>query len=227
MLFRRKPPPPPPAAPTTSLLCQERGCANYTAVACAYRDRRSRTCRATFCPEHSAVVDGVRYCRRHAGTMRALGSRGHVRGGLPDVDNRGPSLVNFVAAELDRVVIPLLETVARSEERVLGDEEVTMAFDPERNPRWERSWKLVEATGVVIKVTVFVDDRVDSEVNVRVGTDVVAQAVPPWIHHRMRGESVSPTVDQSERQLFYRYLEESITAAVNQLRVRSDHPSWV
>ena len=214
-------------APVTALLCQERGCANYNAIECGYRDRRGRACRATFCPEHSVVVDHVRYCRRHAGTMRALGQRGHVRSGLPDIDNRGPSLVNFIADHLDPTVTALLESVARPEERVLGDSEVTMAFDPDRNPRWERSWKLVESTGVVVKVTVFVEDRRDAVVTVRVGSELVAEGVPPWIQHRMNGDVVSPEVEQSERALFYRYLEENVTAAVNQVRERSDHPSWV
>ncbi|MBV8193914.1 MAG: hypothetical protein JOY80_00145 [Candidatus Dormibacteraeota bacterium] len=225
-IFRRKSAPT-TVEPVTALLCQERGCANYNAAECAYRDRRGRACRATFCPEHSVVFDNARYCRRHAGTMRALGSRGQVRSGLPDLNNRGPSLVNFICGHLDATVTALLQSIARPEERVLGDSEVTMAFDPDRNPRWERSWKLVESTGVVVKVTAFVEEKRDSVVTVRVGSELVAEGVPPWIQHRMNGDKVAPEVEQSERALFYRYLEENITAAVNQVRERSDHPTWV
>ena len=224
-IFRRK-----PTAtlepPTTALLCQARGCANYNAVECGYRDRRGRTCKATFCPEHSVSVEGVTYCRRHAGTMRALGSKGRVRSGLPDLDNRGPSLVNHISDELDPAVMGVLASVARDGERVLREDEVTMAFDPDRNARWERSWKLVETTGVVIKVTVCVEDHRDETVAIRVGSELVGDGVPPWIQHRVRGETVSAEVDQSERRLFYRFLTENITAAVHQLRERDDHPTW-
>ncbi|MBV8195038.1 MAG: hypothetical protein JOY80_05865 [Candidatus Dormibacteraeota bacterium] len=216
-----------PAEPQVAALCQERGCDRQNAVRCGYRDRRGRYCGTLFCPDHSAVVDGVTYCRRHAGTMRALGSRGAHRAGLPDVSNRGPSLVNYIANHLDESMTALLQRAAHADEQVLGDPEVTMAFDPERNPRWERSWRLVESTGVVIKVTVFVDDRRDSNVTVRVGSEMVAEGVPPWIQHRMRGETVPDSVEQSERQLFYEFLVENVTAAVAQLRVRDDHPSWV
>ena len=101
-----------------------------------------------------------------------------------------------------------------------------MAFDAERRPRWERGWRLVEATGVVIKVTLFVEQHNDSNVTVRVGSESVAEGVPPWIQHRERGETVPPSVDQSERRLFYRFIEENITASVNQLRMLADHPSW-
>ena len=224
-IFRRKPSTT-LEPPTSALLCQARSCANYNAVECGYRDRRGRNCRAAFCPEHSEQVEGVRYCRRHAGTMRALGSKGRVRSGLPDIDNRGPSLVNHIAAELDEAVMVVLASVARTDERVLREEEVTMAFDPERRARWERSWKLVEPTGVVMKVTVSVEDHHDETVAVRVGSELVGDGVPPWIQHRIRGESVSAEVDQSERRLFYRFLTENITAAVHKLRERDDHPSW-
>lgn len=223
-LRRKSTPQPTFEAPTSTLLCQARDCTSHNAVRCAYRDRRGRVCPGQFCPRHSAAVDGVTYCRRHASTMRALGGAGQERFGLPDLDNRGPSLVNWIANDLDSSVRNLLTRAAREGERVLFDREVSLAFDAERHARWERSWKLVESTGVVLKVTVHVEEESDPLVTVRVGQEMAASGVPPWIERRLRGERVSPITDQTERTMFYRFLEENITAAVAALR--ADRPAW-
>src|SRR5215472_8375142 len=120
-ILRRKPrlhavPPPP-----SGLRCHVKGCTSTDAITCGYRDRRGRACRASFCAEHVVVVDDVSYCRRHGGTMRALGSRGASRLGLPDIDNRGPSLVQHVAAQLEEPVIELLRSVAQPGEQVIEE----------------------------------------------------------------------------------------------------------
>jgi len=210
-----------------TLMCQARGCHNNTALPCSYIDKRGRECGGAYCPRHRGVVNDAVYCRRHAGTMRALGETAHVRLGLPDIDNRGPSLVNWIAGELDERVRALLTEVAQGDERVLLDGDVTLAYDHRRRPRWERSWKLVENTGVVLKVAIHVDEREDALVTVRVGHEMVAQGVPPWIARRHTGENLDPDVDRLRRELFYRFLEENISEAVKRLRERSDHPTWV
>lgn len=222
--FRRKPAPT-FEAPTSTLLCQARDCSNYNAVQCGYRDRRGRVCSAQFCPKHSESVAGVTYCRRHAGTMRALGDGAQERFGLPDVDDRGPSLVNWIANDLDKTVSSLLTGVARADESVLFDREVSLTIGPDRRTRWERSWKLVESTGVVMKVTVHVEEQSDPLVTVRVGNEMAAEGVPPWIERRKRAGQVPQTDDEEERRAFYRFLEENITAAVHVLRVA--RPTWV
>jgi len=105
---------PPPVTAGTSL-CDARGCANYTAVQCAYRDRRGRACTATFCPTHHVRLDDIVFCRRHANTVAALGDRGKDPNALPDIDDRGPSL--------DRVVRHLQRhsIAATTEESIGGD----------------------------------------------------------------------------------------------------------
>jgi hypothetical protein len=223
-LRRKTAPQPTFEAPTSTLLCQAHDCTNHNAVRCAYRDRRGRVCQGQFCPRHNASVDGLTYCRRHAGTMRALGGAGQERFGLPDIDNRGPSLVNWIASDLDTSVRNLLTHAARDGEQVLFDREVSLAFDTDRRARWERSWKLVDSTGVVLKVTVHVEEESDPLVTVSVGQEMAASGVPPWIERRLRGERVPQLTDQAERKLFYRFLEENITAAVAALR--ADHPAW-
>jgi len=226
-LFNHKPDASTVRPRTSTRLCQARGCVSYDAEPCAYVDRRGRHCDALFCPTHHEVIDGAVFCRRHAGTLRALGEKGQERFGLPDVDNRGPSLVNWIARDLDDRVRALLESVARPGETVVVEPEVTMAYDVERRPRWERSWKLVEHTGLVLKVTINVHQHEDALVTVRVGREMVAKGIPPWIVRRRDGDRLPESAERAQRQLFYRFLEENITVAVHRLRQRADHPTWV
>ena len=225
-LFRRQTTATVEAPPAGTQLCDARGCANYTALRCAYRDRRGRACTATFCPTHSVTIAGARYCRRHAGTIKAIGELGTDPNALPDLDDRSASLVGWIARDLDEPVRELLNRAARPGEKVVVDDEVTLAHDMNRRPRWERSWRLVESTGVIIKVTIHVAEADDSMVHVRVGTEMVADGVPPWIAQRREGHELTASTDESQRRLFYRFLEENITAAVNRFRARGDRADW-
>ena len=47
------------------------------------------------------ATEGKFYCRRHAGVLRAVGAEVTPQGGLPDIDNRAPSLVSWIARDLD------------------------------------------------------------------------------------------------------------------------------
>lgn len=207
-------------------LCDARGCANYNAVQCGYRDRRGRACTASFCPSHHVKVGDSVYCRRHANTVTALGERGQDPNALPDLDDRGPSLVHWIANDLDESIRGVLTRASRDGESVIAEPEVALAHDANRRGRWERCWKLVESTGVVIKVTIHVSEEDDSLVHVRVGTEMVADGVPPWIAQRREGHEMTASVDESQRRLFYRFLEENITAAVNRFRGRGDRSDW-
>ena len=223
-LFTRKAEPPETG---TAHWCQARGCVNQTAERCRYVDRRGRRCAAVFCPSHHERVGKDVYCRRHAGTIRALGETGRDRNLLPDLENRGPSLVNWIASDIDERVRSLLEEVARPGERVLAEDEVVLAYDQGRRPRWERSWRLVEATGLVLKVAISVMEDEDPLVMVKVGHEMVAKGVPPWIARRAKDPEITEAADRSQRQLFYRFLQENITVAVHRLRQRADNPTWV
>jgi hypothetical protein len=206
--------------------CSIRGCSNVNAQGCAYRDRRGRKCSAAFCPAHSVAFSGVSYCRRHAGTVQAIGELSKDPNGFPDLNDRAPSLVNWVARDLDESIRRLLGRTARSGESVIVDESVRLAHDPARKARWERSWRIVEHTGLVLKVTVHVSEDDDALVHVRVGTEMVADGVPPWIARRREGQEVEAAIDVSQRQLFYRFLEENISAAVLRFRSRGDRAPW-
>ena len=227
-IFRRKTTTPTVEHPAASgLRCQARGCSSTDAVVCTYRDRRGRGCNAAFCTDHAVVVDDGNYCRRHGGTMRALGAKGRARAGLPDVDNRGPSLVQHVANTLEPHIAQALAAVARPHEQVIADREVSKAFDPDRSSRWERAWRLVDGTGVVIKVAVIVAESRPTVVAVRVGSHIVFEEVPPWIASRQNQEQASEEQEEAARREFYRDLQVRIAQGVDRVRQTADHPVWV
>jgi hypothetical protein len=207
---------------STGITCGAPGCSNDTALPCAYRDRRGRMCPTAFCPDHGATLYGVTYCRRHAGTVQAIGELAADPNGRPDIDDRTPSLVNWISRDLDQQIRALLAAAAREGESVVVDESVRLTRDSKRNLRWERSWRLVESTGLVLKITVNVSEEDDALVRINVGSEMVADGIPPWIARRRMGEEVDVAIDVAQRKLFYRYLEESIATAVAQFRVGGD-----
>jgi hypothetical protein len=221
-LFRRRDRETQPAPVASGIACTMRGCDNDTAQLCAYRDRRERSCSAAICPAHGIALAGITYCRRHAGTVQAIGELALDQSGHPDIDDRAPSLVDWIARDLDRDIRTLLARAARPGESVIADDAARLAHDFRRNARWERSWRLVEHTGPILNVTLHVAEDDDSLVHVRVGTETVADGVPPWIARRREGQDVEAAIDISQRRLFYRYLEETISEAVARFRDRSD-----
>jgi hypothetical protein len=208
---------------STGIPCKLAGCANDTAQPCAYRDGRGRACGAPYCPEHGVSTEGKFYCRRHAGVLRAVGAEVTPQGGLPDVDNRAPSLVSWIARDLDANVRRLLSVVAGLGESVIADETVHVARDFNRKARWEQSWRLVDHTGLILKVTIQVFEENDSLVRVHVGGGVIADGVPPWILRHTADPDVATDLEQ--RQRFYQWLDESIFLAVDRFRTERSRQS--
>ena len=221
---RRQEPTQPRESASGGRACSLPGCTNDNASPCGYRDRRGRMCPVVACPTHGVAIAGVMYCRRHASTVQAIGALASDPNGRPDLDDRTPSLVNWIARELDGRIRTLLQDVARAGETVIADDAVRLSRDSNRSLRWERSWRLVESTGLVLKVTVHVSQENDSLVRINVGSGMVADGIPPWIARRQMGEEVDVAVDVAQRQLFYQYMEESIARAVVEFRGREDRP---
>jgi hypothetical protein len=141
-----------------------------------------------------------------------------------DLENRGPSLVNFVANKIGPEVEALLRATAHPGETVQSESEVSGMLDHERRRRWERSWKLVEPTGLSLKVSLSVTEGEDeAHIDVRVNSNVVARGVPPWIARRRAGVRVDSQVDADQRELFHRFLINQIAEAV--AKQRSGHDS--
>lgn len=205
----------PPVPIVGDLPCTERGCDATTAAPCEYVDRRGRSCGTAWCPAHQAVFDAHAFCRRHVGTLRAIGIDIVERALAPDLDNRAPSLVNWVCNDLDeRVRAFLSQQVVPGTPEELGEERVHLIRSADGSRRWERSWKLFDHTGVTTKVTVSVDETDDTMVSVRLGRDRIADWVPPWIERRKKGVRVEPDQDVEERRTFYQALFDRICEAV-------------
>jgi hypothetical protein len=187
------------------LPCAERGCTATTGLECEYIDRRGRRCRTAWCPIHRVVVrDGV-YCRRHAGVVRAV-PMGPMEPSsvLPDLDNRAPSLVNWVSNEVDAEVQRLLlqELGPSGGAELMVDPVVLVFVGIDRSRAWERSWKLVGHTGTLRKVSLTVEEDADTEVAVKIGANVVDRLVPPWIGQRNDPNVLTPADERRRRDRF-------------------------
>ena len=228
-LFRRRPsepsePPPAPPPLTAGTSCSVPECPNGNALTCAYVDRRGRMCPLAFCANHGVVIEGVPYCRRHASAVQAIGALATDPNGRPDINDRTPSLVNWISRDLDGYIRSQLQAQARPGESVVADDAVHLSRDNHRNLRWERSWRLVESTGLLLRVSVTVSEDNDALVRVNVGSEMVADGIPPWIARRRAGEEVDASVDLAQRQLFYQYLQDGIARAVADFRTGGVRP---
>ena len=212
--FRRKANEPTLPVPATGIPCSARGCSDENAQPCSYRDRRGRTCRIASCRSHGVVVNGIRYCRRHAGTLQALDTRSGQPVTVPDVSDRAASLVNWIARDLDASIRASLAHAARTGESVVADDFVHLVRDQTRDARWERGWRIVDHTGLVLKVTLFVNDSDDSVVYIRLGEVIIASGTPPWIANRSQGIAPETSVDVAQRHVFYQSIESAIDAAL-------------
>lgn len=192
-----------PGPPEGTLPCSGRGCFRITGVECAYRDRRNRGCDTAWCPSHAVMIGDAVYCRRHAGTVRAL--QGEQSMGLPDADNRAASLVSWVSRDIEADVRRILADVCRdrADLQPVDDPVKLVLFGPERVRIWQRSWKLAAHIGVAYRVEVCVQEDTHDEVIVKVNQHEVFRAVPPWITARRTGEVLSDVEDQSRRDRFH------------------------
>jgi hypothetical protein len=188
-------------------LCTEQGCTHVTGIGCQYVDRRGRHCTSAWCPDHRLVIDGRVYCRRHAGVVSALPTVAmHSAAPMPDLENRAPSLVSWVARELDADIRRLLlaELAGHSGAQLLTDPVYLIFTGSDRRRAWERAWKLVDHTGHSLRVALLVEEDADAEVAVKIGSNVVDRIVPPWIVQRLHGAPPPPAVDAERRAGFNR-----------------------
>jgi len=197
-----------------TLPCAMRGCEQSTGLPCVYVDRRGRECATAWCPEHRLLADNQGYCRRHWNTVKGLAEPDAA--GLPDRDNRAPSLVAWVGRRLEpSIQAILLARTADNGPLSLISIPVHLVFvGRERTRIWERTWAVADHTGHRAAVTLQVDEACDTELVVRVGRNVVTRVVPPWIEARLNGEEISPETDNARRQDFYESLRQLIVTAV-------------
>jgi hypothetical protein len=185
-------------------------------------DRRQLGCQTVWCREHTAVREGHTYCRRHAGVARALAKARIAEVEPPDLDQRAPSLAEWVANELDDHIQRLL-TEIRGAQHTL-----TQASDPlsllihgvPRTRAWERRWTLSAQTGLIVRIVIRVQEENEDEIVALVGPEVVARVTPPWIQNRSRKPPFPPEVDADKRREFRESLMRAISGAVARRRPR-------
>jgi len=91
--------------------------------------------------------------------------------------------VNWIARDLDTNVRRLLTGAAKTGESVIADDTVHVARDFNRKARWEQSWRLVDHTGVILKVTIQVLEENDSWC-ASMSERRHRRRCPPWIARR-------------------------------------------
>ena len=199
--------PPPPARAG----CQHRGCTNAPTVGCHYVDSAGRLCVTSWCDEHRARAGVIPYCRRHASIITARES-GRLRGPLPHIDNRAPSLVAFVTDAV-RIPIDILFTTlaAQRREAVVSTEAVELVSEPQL--RWQQSWALQGEQGDTLRLTIAVDEATDPEMLVTINRRQI-RFVPPWITRRIEGITLPPGQDATERRTFYDELVQHIRGEI-------------
>ena len=146
--------------------------------------------------------------------MQAIDTSSGLPVTVPDVSDRAASLVNWIARDLDGSIRTSLKRAARAGESVVADDYVHLVRDQTREARWERGWRIVDHTGLVLKVTLFVNESNDSLVYIRLGEIIMASGTPPWIGNRSAGASAEASIDLAQRQTFYESIETAIAASL-------------
>ncbi len=199
--------------------CSATACRRRDGTACGYVDKRSRSCPTAWCPDHAFPVAGRVYCRRHASTMTAIAGSETVAG-LPDLDNRAPSLVGCVGRELDGPIRELFVRVAPTSGATLVTDPVRLVLAPGGNTRrWAKTWKMLDHASVLNRVSIEVDEREDSRVSARVDTELIGEGVPPWIGERLAGREVDDATAAEQRRQFAMAMARSIELVVTRQEV--------
>ena len=194
--------------------CVDRGCGQPAVAMCSYVDRRPRSCAQAACMHHSRVVGGAQYCLRHAGVMDAIVDDPLNLMRKPDVDNRAPSLVAWVARDIDPGLREMLISACGPGESVVTEVIRPIVAADGFGQAWRRGWRVVRDDDTTrLLVGLEVAESRDAEVLVTVQTDTVAAHVPPWITARKRGDTLSQDETRELRAAYYHYLLEQISNA--------------
>jgi hypothetical protein len=183
---------------TTDRICAHEGCARDDTAFCQYIDGSGKECRTQWCPKHMRAMHGADVCRRHAGLLRAVGAElGET--GLPLVDNRAPSLVNWIFRDIEFAVRALLATDGNIDD-VAADTTVHLTSNGAGGVLWQQSMA-IHGTAAH-RVTVAVDDGTPTVVSIRVDNTGVFEEEPPWIARRL-GRAPSESDPYADDTRFY------------------------
>jgi hypothetical protein len=149
---------------------------------------------------------------------------GEVVAGMPDLDNRAPSLVGWIARDLDTPIREVLERMAASAGARLVADPVRLVITPGGSTRrWAKTWKVVDSTTVLSRVSIEVDEVDDCQVSARVDSELIGRGVPPWIGNRQAGMRVDASADATQRAEFNAAMARSIELVVTGQEVPFGH----
>ena len=181
---------------------------------CSYVDRRPYPCAQPVCARHRRAIGGAPFCLRHAGVMDAIGVDPLSLMRKPNLDNRAPSLVAWVARDIDSVLREMLTTAGNPGDSVITEVIRPIVAADGVGQAWRRGWRIVRADrSTRLLVGIEVTESRDDEVLVTVQVDTVAAHVPPWITARRRGDVMSPAEARDLRSGYYQYLLGKIAKA--------------
>lgn len=207
--------------PSGRVRCTEQGCTQPVVIRCTYADRRQHVCGTTWCMGHGAMFHDDAYCRRHAGTVAAL-SNGFHQLGLPDLENRAPSLVGWMSGELDEPIRAALRAAASNADTTVVADPVRLITAGTALPRcWGRAWKLVDHLGVVHQVSIEVEEGAQDVVGVRIDNDLIGRSTPPWIERRVTAGAAASDDDAASRGAFRLALARSVEAFLSREEIAS------
>lgn len=194
-----------------SFACAAPACAAPGAVRCSYVDRRQRQCDSAWCPAHRQLAFNATYCRRHAGIINALGPN-FATIPLPDLENRAPSLANWVGRDLDAPIRNLLQKHFPGHPMHVT---TVVSGGGVRERTWGRAWKLISGTGVDLSINLTVAEADDSILRVIYEGRLLVEMTPPWIEARRAGVPFDPRADNDARGRFYDAIIQHLDAAIS------------
>jgi hypothetical protein len=136
---------------------------------------------------------------------------------LPDLENRAPSLANWVGRDLDGPIRQLLETHFPGRE--INVTPVVNAGGM-RDRTWGRSWKVISETGVDSAITLSVPQADDSIVRVIYDGSLLGERTPPWIEARRDAQASDPEADADARRSFYTAILDDLQTAMLEAKAR-------
>lgn len=195
--------------------CAAESCDALGMYRCAYIDRNDQQCPTSWCANHIIVSNGTPYCRRCAGIVSRVE---HLPDDLrPALSTRAPSLVAWVASDLDDTVRSMLEASALEIDGATVRQEPMQVEDLV----WSFGWELLVGTVVEHSVFIEVSEKKDSHFGIVVDGLNVIVAVPPWIERREASKFVSEFQEQLERRSFYARIVGFISQGLSPLRLGS------
>jgi hypothetical protein len=163
-------------------------------------------------------MEGRAFCRRHA-RLSASADAGEFQmtQSLPDLDNRSPSLADYVGDALEPRVMEFLWSICRpgTNDQVAAEPLRVVHPAGGGTRRWDRTWKIYDHTGVIVHVTVEADESRDPEVDLKIGRNLIGQGVPPWIERRRQGlPPLGAAADAEDRERFYASIWQAAPAQI-------------